>query len=198
MGWKACCTSLLCECLHAFWFQAGNVLWCVWPGQTQEVLNLLKLKNKPKMFGTSQNTHVVSEGEGLDSFLIWCEHHTSGKHKQCRVSLQKGYTLAFGLMTVSQTSPCPGPRGISRSLPSSFDSDSFLLGCHRNLCLWTIFRQFDVNILNQGWEYLALGSINLWRLPFFWLCIWMNLACSGPWSSPQSNLLLVKSRTTHG
>lgn len=135
MGWKARCISLLCECLHAFWFQAGNVLWCVWPGQTQEVLNLLKFKNKPKMFGTSQNTHVVSEGEGLDSVLIWHEHHISGKHKQCGAILWQGYTLAFSLMTVSESSSRPGPRGIWWSTPSSFDP--FLLVCHRNLCLWT-------------------------------------------------------------
>lgn len=132
MRWKARCISVLCECLHAFWFQAGNVLWCVWPGQTQEVLNLLKLKNKPKIFGTSQNTHVVPEGEGLDSFLIWHEHHTSGKHSDW-VILQKGYTLAFSLRTVSKALHVQGLSwGISWNLLSSFDP--FLFGCHSNLC----------------------------------------------------------------
>lgn len=51
-GWKAPCVGFCCECLHTFWFQAGRILWCLWPGQTQEELNSLKFKNKPKLFGT--------------------------------------------------------------------------------------------------------------------------------------------------
>lgn len=54
--------------LHAFWFQAGNVPRCVWPGQTQEVLSLLKLKNKPKLFGTSQTLTLCLRGKARIRF----------------------------------------------------------------------------------------------------------------------------------
>lgn len=42
-----------------------------WPAQTQEGLNLLKFKNKPKLFGTFQKIHVLSEGKGIYSLLLY-------------------------------------------------------------------------------------------------------------------------------
>lgn len=145
------------------------------------------------MFGTSQNTHVVSEGEGLDSVLIWHEHHISGKHKQCRVILRKSYTLAFGLMTVSKSSFCPWQRGILWGILSSFDS--FLLGRPRNFCLWTNFwavghehseAELEVPCLGlQEWH--GSGSVFGWIWPMV-----------GPGAAPRLNYCLWRARPPMG
>jgi hypothetical protein len=84
--------------------------------------NLLKFKNKPRLFGIFQRIHVVSGGKGMGSSLIWHEGPASGTHKQCWVISWKGHTLSLGLRIISQSSPCGEPRGIPLSFPSSFSS----------------------------------------------------------------------------